>query len=83
MRYPGIDDVTKTEGLSQAQTMEKEPDEQSEDTAEPAQASDDAGSDTLVWMMQAAQDWMILETLAGLICLETVRQKKPKLLRMA
>ena len=43
---PGIDDVTKTEGLSQAQTMEKEPDEQSEDTAEPAQASDDAGSDT-------------------------------------
>ena len=30
-----------------------------------------------------AQDWMILETLAGLICLETVRQKKPKLLRMA
>ena len=37
----------------------------------------------LVWMMQAAQDWMILETLAGLICLETVRQKKPKLLRMA
>ena len=26
--------------------MEKEPDEQSEDTAEPAQASDDAGSDT-------------------------------------
>ena len=42
---PGIDDVTKTEGLSQAQTMEKEPDEQSEDTAEPAQASDDAGSD--------------------------------------
>lgn len=63
--------------------MEKEPDEQSEDTAELTQASDDAGSDTLVWMMQAAQDWMILETLAGLICLETVRQKKPKLLRMA
>ena len=42
---PGIDDVTKTEDLSQAQTMEKEPDEQSEDTAEPAQASDDTGSD--------------------------------------
>lgn len=80
---PGIDDVTKTEGLSQAQTMEKEPDEQSEDTAEPAQASDVPEVILLVWMMQAAQDWMILETLAGLICLETVRQKKPKLLRMA
>ena len=43
---PGIDDVTKTEDLSQAKTMEKEPDEKSEDTEEPAQASDDAGSDT-------------------------------------
>lgn len=80
---PGIDDVTKTEDLSQAQTMEKEPDEQSEIQQNRHRRQMMPEVILLVWMMQAAQDWMILETLAGLICLETVRQKKPKLLRMA
>ena len=47
MEISGIDDVTKTRDLSQAQTMEKEPDEQSEDTAEPAQASNDA--EVILW----------------------------------
>ena len=65
---PGIDDVTKTEDLIQQNRHRRQ--------MMPEVI-------LLVWMMQAAQDWMILETLAGLICLETVRQKKPKLLRMA
>ena len=76
---PGIDDVTKTEGLSQAQTMEKEPDEQSEDTAEPAQASDDAGSDTF------AAPVSIPEQCCGLISANSANRSCviPCFLRMA
>lgn len=80
---PGIDDVTKTEDLSQAQTMEKEPVNSLKIQQNRHRRQMMPEVILLVWMMQAAQDWMILETLAGLICLETVRQKKPKLLRMA